>query len=232
MTLASFGWRWSGRRIMLAICGDGVMETRQVFQPAIGGSIPTSSLQQIEPISYNQAYELVNAFHYLGKKRFIGQYAFGIIEDLQVVGAVVYSPLSVPNSATSAFGLPRGNYPEFLEMSRLVLEPRLNGTNAGSRLIGHSLRMLKKRGIKAVISYADSSRHIGAVYQAANFGYYGLTPQKNDFYFADGTKLSRGKSKGFEGKWVPRSRKHRYLYLIDKTVQVAWPQEAYPKEVK
>lgn len=184
---------------------------------------------RVEPISYNHAYELVNAYHYLGPKRFIGQHAFGLIEDIQVIGAVVYSPLSVPNSATSAFGLPRGNYPDLLEMSRLVLEPELNGKNYGSMLVGRSLRMLKQRGIRAVISYADSSRHVGAVYQACNFGYYGLTPQKNDFYFADGKKLTRGKSKGFEGHWEPRSRKHRYVYLLDKKLVPIWEQEPYPK---
>jgi hypothetical protein len=96
--------------------------------------------------------------------------------------------------------------------------------------VGYSLRKLKKQGIKAVISYADSSRHVGAIYQACNFTYHGLTPQKNDFYFADGRKLSRGKSKGFEGKWIPRPRKHRYVYLLDKKIKIKWPQEAYPKE--
>jgi len=150
----------------------------------------------------------------------------------ELQGAVVYSPLSVPNSATSAFGLPRGNYPEFVEMSRLVLNPSLNGANFGSMLIARSLRLLKRTGIKAVISYADSSRHVGAVYQAANFTYHGLTPQKNDFFFADGRKLSRGKSKGFEGKWVPRTRKHRYLYKLDSSIQCIWEQEAYPKGSK
>lgn len=184
---------------------------------------------RVEPISYNHAYELVNAFHYLGSKRFIGQHAFGLIQDIQVIGAVVYSPLSVPNSATSAFGFERGNYPNLLEMSRLVLEPELNGKNYGSMLVGRSLRILKQRGIRAVISYADSSRHIGSIYQACNFGYYGLTPQKSDFYFADGTKLSRGKSKGFAGQWQPRSRKHRYLYLLDKKLVPIWEKQPYPK---
>jgi len=142
----------------------------------------------------------------------------------------VYSPLSVPNSALSAFGLPRGNYPDLLEMSRLVLQPELNGNNLGSRFIAFSLRELKKCKIRAVISYADSSRHVGAIYQASNFNYYGLSPQKNDFIFANGKKLSRGKSKGFEGVWIPRSRKHRYIYLLDKSLNVIWPKESYPKQ--
>jgi len=184
---------------------------------------------RIEPISYNHAYELVNAFHYLGAKRFIGQHCFGLINGIQVIGAVVYSPLSVPNSAMSAFGLPRGNYPDLLEMSRLVLEPNLNGKNYGSMLVGRSLRLLKQRKIRAVISYADSSRHIGAIYQACNFGYYGLTTQKSDFYLSDGRKLSRGSTKGLEGSWEPRSQKHRYLYLIDRNLKALWEQQPYPK---
>ena len=183
----------------------------------------------VEPIAYNNAYELVSAFHYLGTKRFMGQHAFGLIEDLKVIGAVVYSPLSVPNSATSAFGLPRGNYPDLLEMSRLVLEPELNGKNYGSMLVGRSLRMLKQRGIRAVISYADSSRHNGAIYQACNFGYYGLTAAKADFYLIDGTQVTRGKVKGLEGQWLPRTRKHRYLYLLDKRLKPIWEQQPYPK---
>ena len=205
------------------------METQLAFQLVEGGSIPTSPLQFVERIKYKEAYDLVSKFHYLGAKRFIGQYCFGLYINGELQGAVVYSPLSVPNSATSAFGLPRGNYPEFVEMSRLVLSPELNGKNYGSFLISRSLRFLKKLGIKAVISYADSSRHIGAVYQASNFDYFGLSPQKNDFYFADGRKLSRGKLKGFEGKWVPRSRKHRYLFLFDKNIKVIWQKEPYPK---
>ena len=184
---------------------------------------------EVQPISYDHAYELVNAFHYLGAKRFIGHHAFGLIKDLQAIGAVVYSPLSVPESAKSAFGLPRGHYPDLVEMSRLVLEPNLNGQNYGSMLVGRSLRLLKQRGIRAVISYADSSRHNGAIYQACNFGYYGLTAKKSDFQHVSGKKIMRGKTKGLEGQWEPRSQKHRYIYLIDKTLQPLWVQEPYPK---
>ena len=215
----------------MKLCDGGVMATQETLQFSDGGSIPTSSLQFM-PIKYKEAYELVSNYHYLSDKRFIGQYCFGAFVDYNLIGAVVYSPLSVPNSATSAFGLPRGNYPEFVEMSRLCLNPLFNGKNFGSQLVGYSLRQLKKMGIKAVISYADSSRHNGAIYQACNFGYYGLSPQKNDFFFEDGRKLTRGKSKGFKGTWVPRSRKHRYVYLFDKNLKVVWPKEVFPKATR
>ena len=213
-------------------CGDSVKVTQETFQFSDGSSNLTSPLQNFtcSEISYDHAFEVVSAFHYLGKKRFIGQLAFGLIDGIQVIGAVVYSPLSVPNSATSCFGLTRGNYPEFLEMSRLVLSPELNGGNAGSYLVGYSLRELKKRGIKAVISSADASRHFGAIYQACNFTYHGLTPQKNDFYYDDGKKkLTRGKASDKIGFWAPRPRKHRYLYIFDKNLKTIWPQQKFPK---
>jgi predicted N-acetyltransferase YhbS len=205
------------------------MQTQLAFQLTDGSANLTPSLNIYSPISYAEAYKLVSAYHYLGRKRFIGQYCFGIIKDYQIIGAIIYSPLSVPNSAQSAFGFPRGSYPDLLEMSRLVLEPALNGKNVGSSFIAYSLKELKKKKIRAVISYADSDRHVGAVYQAANFGYYGLSPQKNDFIFSNGKKLTRGKSKGFVGEWIPRSRKHRYVYLIDKSLKIIWPKEKYPK---
>ena len=208
--------------------GDSLMLEQTLFQESDGGSNPTSPLQFLK-ISYGEAYKLVSKFHYLGNKRFIGQYCFGIIDNYNIIGAIVYSPLSVPNSAQSAFGLPRGHYPDLLEMSRMVLQPNLNGKNIGSQLIAYSLRQLKKQKIRAVISYADSSRHIGTLYQACNFSYHGLSPQKNDFFFDDGTKLSRGKCKGEKGQWLPRSRKHRYLYIFDKDLKTIWPQEPYPK---
>lgn len=205
------------------------MQTQLAFQLSDGSSILTPSLNIYRPITYREAYKLVSNYHYLGSKRFIGQYCYGIIQDYQIVGAIIYSPLSVPNSALSAFGLPRGNYPDLLEMSRLVLEPSLNGKNIGPSFIAYSLRELKKKKIRAVISYADSDRHVGAIYQAANFSYHGLSPQKNDFILSNGKKLSRGKSKGLNGVWIPRSRKHRYVYLIDKSLTIIWPKENYPK---
>ena len=56
----------------------------------------------------------------------------------------------------------------------------------------------------------------GIIYRSCNFKYYGLTDSKKDFYFADGTKHSRGSVKGVDGEWRDRTRKHRYLMVFDK----------------
>jgi hypothetical protein len=76
------------------------------------------------------------------------------------------------------------------------------------------------------LSYADANIHSGTIYRACNFDYYGLTDSKKDFYYADGTKHSRGSVKGLEGEWKDRSRKHRFLLTFDKTLNIMWnPQE-------
>jgi GNAT superfamily N-acetyltransferase len=186
---------------------------------------------RVEPISKQQAFEIVKNHHYLGDRRFICKYAYGLYIEDDLLGAVVYGGLSVPNTAQGAFGLPKGNYPDLAEMHRLVLYPNLNGANYGSYLVGKSLRLLKLQGIRAVISYADSSRHYGAIYQACNFIYCGLTAPKNDYLLANGKIKQRGKVAGLQGKWIPRSRKHRYVYLIDKKINLLWKQEAYPKKM-
>jgi hypothetical protein len=54
-----------------------------------------------------------------------------------------------------------------------------------------------------------------------------LTDPKKDFYYADGTKHSRGKVKDVEGEWRDRSRKHRYLMVYDKKLEVLWNEKKY-----
>jgi hypothetical protein len=185
---------------------------------------------KIAPITKNEAHALVTKHHYLGSRKFMAKYCYGLFIDDQLVGAVVYGGLSVPNTAQGAFGRIRGNYNDLAEMHRLVLDPSLNGANYGSQLVGRSLRSLKLAGIKAVISYADSSRHLGGIYQACNFIYCGLTKPKKDFMLSNGTIKQRGKVVGLEGHWIDRPRKHRYVYLIDKSQTLLWEVQPYPKK--
>jgi len=99
-----------------------------------------------------------------------------------------------------------------------------------SWFVARALRLLRAENrVRAVLSYADADYHKGAVYRALNFGYYGLSTLKKDFYTKDAEgvlrKQSRGRTKGVEGVWLPRSRKHRFLMLYDKKLTVKWPKE-------
>ena len=35
--------------------------------------------------------------------------------------------------------------------------------------------------------------------------------------------------KGLKGEWILRSRKHRYMLVYDKSLQIKWKEEPYPK---
>ena len=48
---------------------------------------------------------------------------------------------------------------------------------------------------------------------------------QKDFYFTDGTKHSRGKIGDAEGEWRDRSRKHRYVMVFDKKLDLLWTDQ-------
>ena len=102
--------------------------------------------------------------------------------------------------------------------------------NITSWFVSRCIRRFRKDAkVKAILSYADSSHHSGIIYRATNFKYYGMSDSKKDFYYADGTKHSRGSVKGFEGEWRDRTRKHRYLMVFDKELskKLTWKEEKW-----
>lgn len=184
----------------------------------------------VERISINEAKKLIEKYHYLGKKKFMITYAYGIRlkEDKEYLGSAVFGQVGGISSLKGWFGLTNENT-NILELTRLVMNPILNNTNATSFLLSHAIKDLKKYNIRAIVSLADSSLHYGYIYQACNFNYYGLSDKKTDFYSVDGKVNPRGSTKDKEGVWLPRSRKHRYCYIIDKSLKVLYKQESYPK---
>ena len=186
-----------------------------------GSRGPSVAKLKVCPITRQEAASLVSKHHYLGDKPFRCSHAYGLF-DGEIVGAIVFHGLSAPETAVGAFGLPRNEQHGLWEIGRLVLRPDYNGGNHGTRLLWGALRLLREaEEVRAIITYADSSLHSGGIYRAGNFKYYGLTASKKDF-FVDGHIQERGKTKGVAGEWRDRSRKHRYLYVFDKTLEARW----------
>jgi len=134
------------------------------------------------------------------------------------------------------FGLERREQEGFFELSRLCLCPALQRDEVciTSWFLSRAIRLLRKHNlVRALLSYADSDFHKGTIYRACNFKYYGLTDKKKDFFIkqSDGSfvKHSRGKTKGVEGEWRDRTRKHRFLLVFDKSLEVKW-QESVIKD--
>lgn len=192
--------------------------------------VRANEIFKIMEIDKDFAYEFVRDYHYLGDAVFFSKYQFGLWCEGMLVGVATYSNPQGNTTLQGWFNLSNTDQ-SVLELSRLCVLPELNGTNACSYLLGNSMRMLNKwYGIRAVITLADSSRHNGAIYQVCNFDYFGLTNAKCDFY-VNGIKQTRGKTKGVRGGvWLPRTRKHRYAYIFDKSLVCNYEKQPYPKK--
>lgn len=181
----------------------------------------------IKEIEKTTAFNFISKNHYLKKAKFFSKYCYGLFIGDVLVGCATYSNPQGIVAMKSWFGLENDNQ-DVLELSRLCMMPKLNGTNATSYLLGNSIRLLKSNKVKAVITLADDSRHVGSIYQVCNFKYYGLTDKKTDFFTADGRVNPRGQTKDIQGVWLPRNRKHRYAYIIDKNLICLLKEEKKP----
>jgi hypothetical protein len=190
----------------------------------------------IDRISKEEAKSLLLQYHYLKdfSKDFKSGFNYGLFKDtdwdcpLRVggcLGTCIFTGLPVPEIAVGAFGLQRQEQEGLFELSRLCIHPdtQQDEYNITSWFVSRCIRQLRKdTRVRAIISYADSSFHGGTIYRACNFKYCGLSDTKKDFYYADGTKHSRGKTKGVDGEWRDRSRKHRYVMVFDKKLELKW----------
>jgi len=186
---------------------------------------------RIEKISKHQAETILLKYHYLKNisNGFKSGYNYGLFKEDCLSGVVIFTGFPVPELVKGMLGLDRTEQQGLFELSRLCLEPNIQKEehNLASWFVSKSIRQLKRDvEVKVILSYADSEFHEGTVYKACNFDYYGMTAIKKDFWIEqhDGTfkKHSRGKTKGVKGKWLPRSRKHRYLMVFDKKLTVLW----------
>jgi hypothetical protein len=192
----------------------------------------------IDRVGKDEIKDLLYTHHYLKdeSKDFKSGYNYGLFRHTEwecplrigrCLGACIFTGLPVPEIAVGAFGLQRDEQEGLFELSRLCIEPNTQSCeyNITSWFVSRAIRQLRKdTEVKAIISYADSNHHTGTIYRACNFKYAGLTDARKDFYFADGTKHSRGRVKGSEGEWKERSRKHRYVMIFDKSLKLAWKE--------
>jgi len=189
----------------------------------------------IERVPKKEASKLLLKYHYLKNisKGFKSGYNYGLFRENKfsilnihgLQGVCIFTGLPVPEVAQGAFGLERNQQQGLFELSRLCIHPDTQSVehNITSWFVSRAIRQLRKdTEVKAIISYADSDFHSGTIYRACNFKYCGLTDPKKDFYYADGTKHSRGKIKGADGEWKERSQKHRYVTVFDKSLKILW----------
>ena len=187
---------------------------------------------RLELTTKKQIQHLLTEYHYLAKQSITFKSGFnvGLFCQDEIVGACVFTGFPVPELAKGCFGLERDQQEGLFELSRFVLRPdhQQSEYNLSSWFLSRSLRFLKakKQPVKAVLSYADSHYHDGTLYKACNFSYHGLTDKKSDFWIQqpDGSfkKHARGSVRHLKGEWRPRTQKHRFLQVYDKSLQCLW----------
>ena len=193
----------------------------------------------IDRVNKSDAADLLLRFHYLKdiSKTFKSGYNYGLYKNNEfcplniggIQGVCIFTGLPVPEIAKGAFGLERNEQEGLFELSRLCIHPdtQQEEYNITSWFVSRAIKRLRKETkVRAIISYADSEHHGGTIYRACNFRYCGLSDPKKDFYFSDGTKHSRGKIGDAEGEWRDRSRKHRYVMVFDKSLELLWSEQA------
>ena len=193
----------------------------------------------IDRVNKSDAADLLLRFHYLKdiSKTFKSGYNYGLYKNNDfcplniggIQGVCIFTGLPVPEIAQGAFGLERDEQEGLFELSRLCIHPvtQQEEYNITSWFVSRAIKQLRKETkVRAIISYADSEHHGGTIYRACNFRYCGLSDPKKDFYFSDGTKHSRGKIGDAEGEWRDRSRKHRYVMVFDKSLELLWSDKS------
>ena len=196
----------------------------------------------IDRVGKEDIKELLYTYHYLKdeSKDFKSGYNYSLYRKsftdvLNIggsIGCCIFSGLPVPEIAVGAFGLERNQQEGLYELSRLCIHPDLQREeyNITSWFLSRCIRRFRKDArVSCILSYADANHHTGTIYRACNFRYYGLTDPKKDFYYADGTKHSRGSIKGVDGEWRDRSRKHRYLMVFEKELKerLTWKEQKW-----
>jgi len=192
----------------------------------------------IKIIGKRDCTDLLMKYHYLSKiqRGFKSGVNYGLFQGDMLCGVCIYTGLPVKELLKGMLGKGMdSNQKGYYELSRLVLDPSVQATehNIASWFVARTIKHLRKaEDVKVILSYADSGFHQGKVYQALGFKYYGLSTKKKDFWYLleDGTYLkhSRGPTKIYEGEWRDRTRKHRYLKVFDKNIDIKWEEQNFP----
>lgn len=191
---------------------------------------------EIKKITKKECEQMLQKHHYLNQQgnSFRCGKCYGLLLEGVLIGVAVFHGVSAWETVKGCFGLENKEQKGFWELGRLALDREYAVKNLNSWFVSRCIKMLRaEENVRAIISYADTEFHTGYIYQALNFKYYGLTAPKKDFWVKqdNGTykKQSRGKTHGVDGQWRPRSRKHRYLLVFDRSLNVKWKEEPYPK---
>lgn len=165
-------------------------------------------------VSASEIKDLMENYHYL-HRQVSTSYNYGLYVNNQLMGMVAYTVPRLSLAQTISEKADRSNT---LELSRLYIKDSVSQTvpNITSQFVGWSLRQLKKIQNWYIISFADSGmNHVGAIYQATNFLYCGLTDKHTQYAWNGYGKHGGHWEKGHYYRYmIQSSQKYRYIKFI------------------
>jgi hypothetical protein len=173
----------------------------------------------------------------------MGKINVGIFKNDRLLGVASYGSMKVAKSFRSICKDIQQH--EIVELNRLWIDDELK-KNAESILISKSIKLIKKYHpeIRIIQSFADGRLGCGTIYQASNFKYYGYHETE---FFEDKESGRCFHEMVFHTSSRPlvitrnlemmdnrfkkfKTRTYRYLYLIDKKLEIVHKEEKYVKE--
>jgi hypothetical protein len=201
------------------------------------------STLRVDWCSHAAAKYAVEHWHYSRSMPTPPVIKLGVWEADRYIGCVLFSRGATTNYG-KAYGL---EITEIAELTRVALTHHVSFV---SEVLSMAIKRLvvKERGLRLLISFADTNHnHAGAIYQATNWLYAGMTAPSNKYMDSHGRVWhgrqvsSTGVSRQYgELRYVPKIAdciriaelgKHRYLYPLDRAMrrQIAPLAKPYPK---
>ena len=198
---------------------------------------------RVSPIAVKTARSLLVSEHYLHTMPAGTHLAFGVFDGASLSGA-----MTLGVGPTNGHRLVQGaGRDDCLTLTRFFLDDQLP-RNSASRVLGIVMRVLRRHTrLLFVLTYADPARgHTGAIYQATNWLYTGLSEGTPLYDLGDGVprhsrslghaygtrSLAYLHAKGIDVRLVAQGRKHRYLFPLNHSVRgrLRVPVLPFPKQ--
>jgi len=174
---------------------------------------------EIKEITYQEASPIIFKYEWLGTMPTFCTHYFGIYFNNECGGVVVYG-ISLPKAVFK--NLFNGKFEDKIRVLSRGACVWWAHPHSGSRLISESLKILSKKGYKAVLAYCDTrAGEIGTIYQACNFLYIGASSGGYEYFIEGRWRTGKGASHYSHRKRDlslykkrERSKKHKYIYLL------------------
>jgi hypothetical protein len=179
----------------------------------------------ISPCALSEIREFVEKNHYSHNLNGIKvSFCFSAKWKDELIGAVIYGAMS-----TTAWRKFSDSEQKVLELRRLVFLDNV-GKNAESRIIGYTLRWLRKNApqVEIIVSYADPRYgHVGTIYKASNFKYVGLSGKDTGFLDPETNRVyhSRALRTKYKGEFKPFVKRLREKHEQGKLIPVSLPRK-------